>query len=127
MLDKIEKVNHSQIDAEHDQIIYNLKLLIATKPSEEANFQTAFDYLITILNQHFENEETQLEALGFPSAAHHATEHKQILIELNKHSPQYLAMPKVIDYLASTFSQSLNQHINVSDMVAADFINRSEQ
>jgi len=111
------------LDVQHHDIVTKINRLYALiGNAKKAEAQLLITSLIDSLEQHFEDEESLMLALGYPSVGGHMTSHKLFLTDMRTHEKELNAginvLPRVLLQAVSWF----NNHTVGEDQRLARFI-----
>ena len=110
-------VYHAEIDAFHDELA---GLVVQLAGSPDNKFPSCYSALIAHTEAHFSHEERLMRESGFPHAAEHLSEHRQMLQELKRFQNRRLVMARA--YISQRLPERLTLHIIRMDSLLAAYL-----
>lgn len=123
MLDHFDRytLGHAEMDSTHEAF---LNICLKTSSASGAEFAQNFQHLFEHTQQHFSDEETRMQATGYPAYAEHRADHQRILGDMNRfcqrlQGPRAMmakawlneSLPAWFDVHAKTMDSALAAHL----------------
>lgn len=117
-------VSYEEIDAIHQELAGLVRQICG---AGDAEFGPLYASILSHTEAHFAHEERLIEQSGFPHAAEHVTEHRQILQEMRQFQRRIVPgrLPLVRAYVKQRLPERLNLHITRMDSLLASFLNNA--
>ena len=118
------RIGIDAIDQDHERLFtYFNELLrhLANDSSPEAT-HAAIDRLETIFKDHFDNEETVMQSIGFPGFEGHKAKHQTFLEMLRGLKAFHPGSQDFTDYFLRVFRNWIVYHITVNDREIGQFL-----
>lgn len=110
-------VLHDDIDAIHEELD---SLVNALRRSSDDEFPSYYSSLIAHTEAHFSHEERLMQESGFPHAAEHLAEHRQMLQELKQFQSRRLVLARA--YISQRLPERFRLHITRMDSLLAAYL-----
>ena len=110
-------VLHDEIDVIHEELD---SLVSALGRSSDNEFSSHYLSLIAHTEAHFSHEERLMQESGFPHAAEHLAEHRQMLQELKQFQKRRLVLARA--YISQRLPERFKLHIIRMDSLLAAYL-----
>ena len=127
--DPCHETGIASVDAQHRELFRLARDLYDASQAGSAKETVAgvLNRLITYCKTHFEDEEAQMEQLGFPGLQAQQEEHRKLATRVYGLVEQYtIGEAQVPEELSILVSQWLRKHIKEYDQIFADFVRLKE-
>lgn len=112
-------VHHPQIDTIHAELA---SLVVALAESPETEFTSLYSELISHTEAHFAHEEKLMCENGFPHAAEHLSEHRQMLQEMKQFMRRNAALSRA--YIVNRLPERFKLHIIRMDSLLVAWLHK---